>query len=182
LLQPAEIDRAYTILSFYAPDNPGQFRVRQWTDGLLVSRNVLDARNQVKTEKFDVAHAFQPGKLLSLTISSGPNGTNVYLNGRQAQVFPKFTISKSDLSGQIVMGTSAVDYQPWPGEVRGLAIYSKELTPVEVLLHYENWTARGDEPADLEGAIARYAFAEGTGHEIHNAVASGPDLEIPGTF
>jgi VanZ family protein len=182
LLQPAEIERVYTILNFYTPDNPGQFRVRQYRDGLLVSRNVLDGRNKMKTEKFDVPHAFQGGKLLLLTIASGPNGTNVYLNGRQAQVFPKFTISKSDLSGQIVMGTSAVYYEPWPGEIRGLAIYSKELTPVEVRLHYENWTARGDEPADLEGAIARYSFAEGTGHEIHNAVASGPDLEIPGSF
>jgi len=117
-----------------------------------------------------------------VTISSGPNGTVVYLNGRQAQVLPRFTISKSDLSGQIVLGTSAVDYEPWPGEIRGLAIYSRELTPVAVLAHYENWTARGGEPVDLEGAIARYTFTEGTGHEIHNAVAFGPDLEIPRSF
>jgi VanZ family protein len=182
LLQPAQIDRLYTILDFYAPDNPGQFLVRQYTDGLLVSRNFLDARNKVKTEKFDVGHAFQRGKLLLLTIASGPNGTVVYLNGRQAQVFPKFMISKSNLSGQIVMGTSAVDYEPWPGEIRGLAIYSKELTPEEVFRHYENWAARGGEPLDVEGTIARYAFTEGTGHEIHNAVASGPDLEIPRSF
>ena len=136
----------------------------------------------MKTEKLDVAHAFQRGKLLSLTIASGPNGTVVYLNGRQAQVFPKFMISKSNLSGQIVMGTSAVDYEPWPGEIRGLAIYSKELTPEEVFRHYANWAAGGGEPLDAEATIARYAFTEGTGHEIHNAVASGPDLEIPRSF
>jgi hypothetical protein len=182
LLQPAEIERVYTILDFYTPDNPGQFLVRQYRDGLLVSRNLIDGWNKVKTEKFDVDHAFQRGELLLLTIASGPNGTVVYLNGRQAQVFSRFTISKSNLAGQIVMGASAVDYEPWPGEIRGLAIYSKELTPVQVLLHYENWTARGGEPPDLEGAIARYAFAEGAGHEIHNALASGPDLEIPRSF
>ncbi len=181
LLQPAEIERTYTILSFYVADNPGQFRVRQWTDGLLVSRNVWDDRNKAK-EKFDVDHAFQPGKLLLLTMSSGPDGTGVYLNGRQVQVFPRFTISRSDVSGQIVMGTSAVDYQPWSGEIRGLAIYTKELTPAQVLLHYEGWTARSGEPQDVDGAIARYAFTEGTGHEIHNAVVSGPDLEIPRSF
>jgi VanZ family protein len=182
LLQPAQIKGVYTILDFYVPGNPGQFLVRQWTDGLLVSRNVLDAGNKVKTEKLDVAHAFQRGKLLSLTIASGPNGTVVYLNGRQAQAFPKFMISKSNLSGQIVMGTSAVDYEPWPGEIRGLAIYSKELTREEVFRHYENWAAGGGEPLDAEAMIARYAFTEGTGHEIHNAVASGPDLEIPRSF
>jgi VanZ family protein len=182
LLQPAEIRRVYTILSFYVPDNPRQFLVRQWTDGLLVSRSVLDARNKTKTEKFDVDHAFQRGELRLLTITSGPNGTTVYLNGRPARVLPRFTISKSDLSGQIVMGTSAVDYEPWSGEVRGLAIYSRELTSVDVLAHYENWSARNRKPLDLEEAIASYEFSEGTGNEIHSAVASGPSLEIPRNF
>jgi hypothetical protein len=105
------------------------------------------------------------------------------LNASQAQVFPKFTISQSDLSGQIVIGTSALEYQPWPGEVRGLAIYSKELTAAEVSRHYENWMGRrGFDPPDLDGATAHYAFAEGAGREIRNAVASGPDLEIPEYF
>jgi VanZ family protein len=182
LLQPAEVERAYTILSFYALDNPRQFRVRQWTDGLLVSQGVLDIRGKVKTKKFDVNHAFQRGRLLFLTLTSGPSGTVVYLNGRQTQVFSNFIISQSDLSGQIVLGTSAVGYQPWPGEIHGLALYSRQLTSTEVLQHYENWMARGVTPPDIDGAIAFYKFAERTGNEIHNSVASGPDLEIPGIF
>jgi hypothetical protein len=181
LLQPAEVKRAYTILNFYTPENPGQFRVRQWTDGLLVSRSVLDAQ-RAQTQKFDVDHAFQPGRLLLITMTSGPNGTIVYLNGRRARVLPKFKFTNSDLSGQIVIGTSSIDYQPWPGEIRGLAIYSEDLAPDEVFRHYENWTAGGDPAGDLVGALARYSFREGKGDEIHNAVASAPDLEIPSSF
>ena len=183
LLRPASIEGSYTILSFYTPNNPSQFLVRQWTDGLVVTHDVVNAQNNVKRTKFDVDQAFQQGKLVMLTITSGPSGTVVYLNGSQAQVFPGFTISQSELSGQIVMGTSAVEYQPWPGEVRGLAIYSKELTAGEVSRHYENWMGgRGFDPPDLDGAIAHYAFAEGAGSEIHSTVASGPDLEIPEYF
>lgn len=183
LLRPASIESSYTILSFYTPNNPSQFLVRQWTDGLVVTHDIVNAQNKVKRAKFDVDQAFQQGKLVMLTITSGPSGTVVYLNGSQAQVFPRFTISQSELSGQIVMGTSAVEYQPWPGEVRGLAIYSKELTAGKVSRHYENWLGgRGFDPPDLDGAIAHYAFAEGAGSEIHNAVASGPDLEIPEYF
>jgi VanZ family protein len=183
LLRPASTESVHTILSFYVPNNSGQFLVRQWTDGLLVSHDSVDAQNKVKTAKFDVDHAFQEGKLLLLTMTSGPNGTVVYTNGSQTQFFPRFRISQSDLAGQIIMGTSAVDYEPWSGEVRGLAIYSKELTPAEVLRHYRNWTdVRGLGPPDLDGTIARYAFTEGAGRDIHNAVASGPDLEIPKRF
>jgi glycopeptide antibiotics resistance protein len=183
LLRPASIEGSFTILGFYAPNNPSQFLVRQWTDGLLVTHDTLNVQNKMKRTKFDVDHAFQQGKLTLLTITSGPSGTVVYLSARQTQTFSRFTIWQSELSGQIVMGTSPVEYQPWPGEVSGLAVYSKELTPAEVLRHYRSWTDEsGLGPADLDGAIAHYAFTEGAGRDIRNAVASGPDLEIPKRF
>ena len=182
LLRPAGIKSVHTIMSFYVPNNPRQFLVRQWTDGLLVSHDIVDAEHKVKTAKFEVDHAFQTGKLLLLTMMSGPNGTVVYMNSARTHVFSRFTISQSDLAGQIVMGTSAVDYEPWEGEVRGLAIYSKELTSAEVLRHYKDWTDGRVDPPDLDGAVARYAFTEGAGHDIHNAVVSGSDLEIPKRF
>jgi hypothetical protein len=155
----------------------------QWTDGLLVEHDSADQQNKVKRAKFDVDHAFQQDKLLLLTVTSGPKGTTVYLNARKSQLFSMFEISQSELSGQLVMGTSAVEYQPWSGEVSGLAIYSKELSAAEVSQHYRNWViARGVDPPDLEAVIARYAFTEHAGREIHNAVALGPALEIPKFF
>lgn len=183
LLRPASIEGSYTILSFYAPNNPRQFLVRQWTDGLLVTHAMANAQSKEQKPKFDVDHAFQQGKLLLLTITSGPSGTVVYLNASQTQSFSRFTISQGELSGQIVMGTSPVDYQPWPGEIRGLAIYAKALTASEVSQHYRNWIGgHGVDPPDLDGVIARYDFSERAGREIHNAVASGPSLEIPRHF
>jgi VanZ family protein len=74
-----------------------------------------------------------------------------------------------------------VTYAPWPGELRGFAIYSKELTPADALRHYKEWTDPSG-PPDLDGAIARYAFAEAAGREVRNDVASGPHLEIPAIF
>ena len=76
------------------------------------------------------------------------------------------------------MGTSPVDYQPGVGEVSGLALYARELTAQDVLRHYENWTQTHMSP-DLEGALDYYPFSEGAGRDIHNAVASEPDLRIP---
>ena len=183
LLRPASLEGSTTILSIYTPGNPNQFLVRQWTDGLLVTRDVLNAQKSPQRTKFDVDHAFQEGKLLLLTLKFEPTGVAVYLNGRPAKVLPRFIISKNQLSGQIVLGTAPEDFQPWSGEVHGLAIYSKALTDAQVVQHYDNWLteSRADSP-DLDGAIAYYAFTEGTGRDIHNRVQSGPDLEIPKEF
>jgi hypothetical protein len=181
LLRPASSDLSTTILSFYR--DPHQFAVRQYQDSLLVTRDYLIAGKKVKRSKFDVDHIFPLGKLTLLTITSGPGGTVVYVNGRHTETFPKFTMARNDLSGQIVMGASPVENQPWPGKISGLAVFGKELTASEVARHYASWIdPRPDEAANLDGAIARYAFDERSGNEIHNAVASGPNLEIPPYF
>jgi VanZ family protein len=183
VLVPGNVETSDTILGFYALDSPAHLLVRQWTDGLLVTHDSVDAEGKIKPTKFDVDHAFQTGKLLVLTITSGPSGTAVYRNAARAQWLPKFMISRSELSGQIVLGTSPVSYRPWLGEIGGLAIYSKELTPAEVSRHYTEWTAADSVRwRDEDGAVARYAFSERTGREIHNDVASGPTLEIPASF
>jgi len=182
LLRPVAVKSLYTILSFYTPNHPGQFLVRQWTDGLLVSHDVADDKNKIKRRKIDVDHAFEVGKVLLLTIVSGPNGTVVYKNGRQAQFFRTFTISPSELSGQIVIGTSPVEYQPWVGEIRGLAIYSSGLTPARVFEHYKAWTDGPGVDLSEPESIAVYRFTERAGNKLHNVAHAGPDLEIPKYF
>jgi VanZ family protein len=183
LLRPASVDVSTTILVFSAPDSPQQLAVRQWLDSLLVTRDTVVRENKWKRTKFDVDHVFQPEKLALVTITSGPGGTIVYMNGHHAQTFSRFAISQKDLSGQIVMGTSPVDYQPWPGEISGLAIYAKELTASEVAQHYAKWIGENrTDGVDLDGAVARYVFAERAGSEIRNSVPSEPNLHIPPYF
>ena len=181
LLRPASTKSAYTILAFYTPTRPRQLLVRQWTDGLLVTHDATVENDRTRTIKFDVDHIFRRGRLVLVTISSGPNGTTVYLDGEPTESFSRFKISRSELSAEIVLGTSPVKYQPWPGELRGLGIYSKELIPSDVIRHYKEWTDPDGHP-DLDSAIARYAFAEGAGRAVRNEVISGPNLEIPVTF
>lgn len=182
LLSSDNVKSARTILAFYAPTRPRQLLVRQWTDGLLVTHDVTVEHDKTKTIKFDVDHVFRPGRIVLVTISSGPNGTTVYIDGQAEESFPRFKIARSELSGEIVLGTSPVTYNPWRGEIRGLAVYSKQLTPESAFRHYQEWTGPGEHPPDLDGAIARYAFNEAGGREVRNEVASGPNLEIPSTF
>jgi VanZ family protein len=183
LVRPATIADSGNILTFFVPENPEKFVVRQWTDGLLVVHKSVNAQGKIKSAKFDVDHAFSAGKLLLLTITSGPQGTIVYRDAKLARSFPRFAIAPSEFAGQIILGTSPVDFWPWQGEVRGLAIYSKELTPSEVLQHYNVWTAVPPIAApDLDGALARYSFGERRGRSVHSAVTGSPDLQIPTSY
>ncbi|MBZ5697594.1 MAG: VanZ family protein [Acidobacteriia bacterium] len=185
LVRPASIESVSVppILSFYVAEKQRELFVGQHKDDLMVSLTFVEAQKNLTAPELDEYHVFEQGKVLLLTITSGTNGTVVYKNGSEPQVFSGFRIMQGDLTGQIVLGTSALDFKPWSGEIRGLAIYSKELTPTEVLRDYRDWTdGRAVDFAHLEGATAIYGFAEGAGREIHSAVVSGPDLEIPKRF
>jgi VanZ family protein len=183
LVRPARTEGTYTILSIYVLNNPKQFMLRQWMDGMIVAEGILDTQGRVRTAKVDVDHAFKRGKWRLVTITSGSNGTLVYLDGIRVEAFAKFEISLSQCLGEMVVGTSAVDFEPWPGGIRGLAIYTRELTPAEVFQNTKDWNERPRSIlSGLHGAIALYAFSERAGHTVHNAVIGGPDLVVPRNF
>jgi hypothetical protein len=170
-----------TILAFYNDARPTQLVIGQDGERLLVTHDTGIQSDRTKTIQFHAEHVFRTGRLVLVTISSGPSGTAVYLDGRAADSFPLFKFSRTELSGQIVLGTSPSIYEAWAGELRGFAIYSKELTVRDALQHYREWMDPSA-PHDIDGAIARYAFAEAAGREIRDDVPSGPNLEVPAIF
>ena len=193
LLRPANFERSDVILSFYLPRNSTRLLILQWRDLLMVTHDSKDAQGQIRHTVIGARHAFQTGKLVLVTMTSGPSGTVLYLNARPAQSSDRLTISLNELAGQLILGTTPVEHRPWMGEIRGLAIYAKQLAPAEVLGHYAVWTAPDPlnhdplnhdppNPPDTGAAIARYAFSERSGREVHSAVSSGPTLEIPASF
>jgi hypothetical protein len=118
-----------------------------------------------------------------LTITSGTRGTAVYLDGVLVRTIPQFRLSSKDVSSQLVFGGSPVAYDPWAGQLRGLAIYKQELTGAQVFQHYKSWTEKG-RPAitENERSVALYVFDEHTGNVVHDQVHSGIDLQIPVQF
>jgi VanZ family protein len=79
-----------------------------------------------------------------------------------------------------VVGNSPVKNYSWAGRLRGLALYSSELTAAQVTGHYGVWANNKDSGSlTNENAIALYPFTERTGNVVHSKVASAPDLYIP---
>jgi len=177
------VNSSVTILAFYTPDNPLQFRLMQYLDGLFVRRDFRDERNHLQTAEIEIEHAFRQDQKVLFTLTVGPNGTSAYINGLLMDGFPHFGLTCQDFSGQLVVGSSPSTYNTWQGKLFGLAIYNEKLTSDQVLRHEAMWTQkRIPEGFTSDGVVALYSFGERSGKIIHNRVTTSPDLYIPEIF
>jgi VanZ family protein len=177
------LNNSGTLLVFYTPENPLQFRLMQYRDELLVRRDYRNDKNQVKTVEIELEHVFTGNEPVSFAVTSGPAGSVAYRNGVPVGTSTRMGLSCHDFSGQLVLGNSPVSDDPWQGKLYGLAIYDRELTPEEVWRDSAAGVAEeARQPDEKERVIARYGFAEGSGKIVHNTAGPAPDLYIPDVF
>lgn len=176
-LQPELARDSKTLLSFSTPENPLQFSLHQYFSYLILEREIQG--DERRTARIGLKGVFRQIRPIFVTITSGPQQTAMYVDGAVGSTFPRFRLAK-DFAGQLVIATSPVANDNWPGDLRGLAIYHRELSAAQVLRHYETWTTRGrPELLGDEGVVALYLFDEHAGNVAHNAVRQGIDLQIP---
>jgi len=172
-----------TLLAFYDPETHKRFSLHQsLTDLEVRSKRVAtnDKTSRVGAVRFYVDNLFRRGRQHFITITSRGSQTRVYVDGALAAEPAQFPLSAQDFTGELVIANSPVHDDSWQGRFRGLAIYQQELTPPQVLEHYQSWTKDG-RPAITadERNTALYLFDEGEGNTIHNRAKSGVDLNIP---
>ena len=181
-LKPSRIDPGGMILAFYWPESRvATLALRQYQTGLVVERD-FEHRFNEKAEVYvgDVLTIQQP---VLVTITSGNAGTAVYADGTVVKRVQDYAISNRDLTGQLVVGNAPSTTYSWSGQLRGLAVYNRELSPADVSQNFQDWTKGGQlNSAKSEGIVARYLFDEGKGNVVHNQVDSATDLLIPERF
>jgi hypothetical protein len=179
-LQPGSVDRSNTMLAFQMPETPLQFRIQQNNDALMLTRQVTGADHEASRKLIYINDVFRQDTPLLITVTSGAQGTAVYLNGNPTRSSTDFGLTRRDLNGGIVVGNSPVVNDSWSGVLRGIGIYNRELTADQVRHDYEEWTRSG-QPGDLgeKKAVAIYPFTERSGKVVHSQVSSAVDLQIP---
>jgi VanZ family protein len=183
-LEPREINEGGTIVSFSPPERHlTSFTLRQSLDDLAVQRKKVSEQRSGAATRIYADHVFRNRQPVFLTVSSGERGTSIYVNGTLAKMSQGFRVSNQDLRGQLVIGNSAVTTDPWSGQLKGFAIYNRELTAGQVMQHYQSWLGHGSSGVSLpDKAVALYLFNEGRGDVVHNQVESTTDLTIPDHF
>ena len=182
-LQAARVNNEGTILQFYAPNQPARFSLHQSDADLTLESGMGKRPLQSQGIRIYLDDALRHTPLLLVTVTSGPQGTSAYLNGSLRKIAPQFRLAPNDCSGRLIVGDSALQQDTWQGDVRGVAVYSTELSTSAVLRHYQAWIQSGTpQPAPNERPAALYLFDEHSGSIVHNRAGSAPDLTIPATY
>lgn len=183
-LEPRQVRSSGTILAFYRPQTQIiPFALRQSLGDLVIQRTSHELSWQAEKLKVYVDDVFTLQKPVRVTISAGRSGTTVFVDGAFVRKVPNLRLSSQDLTGRLIVGNSPITTDDWSGELKGLAIYDRELTADEVSQHFTSWTNSAQpDLAKSGGAVALYLFNEGAGDVVHNQIDSATDLLIPEHF
>ena len=182
-LQPGNIWDSGTLLSFSTSADLYRFSLRETQTDLRVQAAIADGAKGMRRSGFDVDRLFYRAGPSFITVTSGARGTAVYRDGILARRVARWRLGGNQLTGRLVLGDSPGQGDSWQGRFFGLAVYRVELSPEQVLRHYESWTQTGKpEIGKDEDNAALYLFDEHAGNVVHNRANSAVDLLIPKTY
>jgi VanZ family protein len=167
------------MFAFYVRENPEQFVV--WQNGLDVAvTHATRQREENNRHPLVAGEVIAQDKRSLVTVTAGPRETTLYVNGQAQSSSQAFGLSRKNLTGEFVIGTSPVESEPWCGVLRGIAIYKNELTAQEVAGHYQAWLLnRLGDTIDKQSIIALYLFRERSGSLVRDEIQPGVNLYIP---
>jgi hypothetical protein len=147
----------------------------------VVAMNTDDYAYQEKSNRISVDVAASVPTTRFVTITSGQEGTRIFLDGKLAATRKDLKLKiPAGRKTRLLVGNSAYGRHPWRGDIYGLAIYRHPLTPREIALHFNRWSkdrsfsfARDDNPFVL------YLFDEMRGTSVLDHSGGNRDLKIP---
>jgi VanZ like family len=171
-----------TILAFGDDDDlKVPLALRQIGENLAIERYAVDAQGNVTRPWLTIERVFDDGPVF-LTVTSGNDGTRVYVDGVLAKEASGFGLKKTDFAGRLILGTSTI-HDSWTGQILGMATYSEELGVETIARHFHSWvSARRPTLAAGESADVLYLFDERAGNIVHNERDADTNLIIPAHY
>ena len=169
------------ILVFHDGRDRNQLLVGQYRSSLIVM-NGDDYSNRRKTKRIAVNQVFQSSKDILLSITTGEEGTNAYIDGllikRKRDL--KFEIPRVGETSRLILVNSVYGNNFWRGDIFGLGFYGYELTPEQVELHFDKWSKeRKFSFAEQGNPFLLYSFDEKNGVRALDHGNGNHHLKIP---
>lgn len=186
VVRPDRIDdnRFKFIMVFHAGDDSSQLLVGQWRSSIIVM-NGDDYDGSRRIKKLGVKNALTVDQARLVTITSGKEGTRMYLDGQVAAAAKDLVLRMPvEREGAVlVVGNSLYGRHFWSGGIYGLAVYETALSATEVKSHFGKWSGeRRFSFARQRSPRALYLFDEKKGRRARDRAGGAHDLEIPQRF
>jgi hypothetical protein len=187
MIHPTEESPNYidSILSIYDGEGSEITFLGQWKKHLIIQSRIKRPVGNILYREIGVDDALGKDQDYLLSITSGTEGTTIYINGQLAQTYPHHRLLSNMTSKKIgfILGNSPVGKNSWEGRIMGLAIYNRTFTAEQIVKHYQsylenNFTMRPEK----EGCIGLYLFNEKQGAAIRDYSNLNNHLTIPVLF
>jgi len=136
-LQPTTESSSHMGHIFSILDEQGSetFFVGQWRFHLILGKGI---HGKATYREMGTRDVLKKGEKRFVTITSGADGTNIYVDGILLKSSPRFHLFSMNEkpSGKILLGNSPTGSEYWTGNLLSLAIYDRVLTGEEVSHHF----------------------------------------------
>jgi hypothetical protein len=186
-IRPEHDNSQYIASIFTLLDRRGEATVLcgQWKSHLIIRSFNDDKKGRARYYEWGLDNSLQRNEVRLLTISSGPQGTDLYLDGVRKHFYSR-NLLLTDLRRypcNLILGNSPTGESYWTGSFLGMAIYDRTLNNGEVLDHFHGWQNRGQPFTSAENQpIALYLFDEHVGRQIRNHSGDRQYLLMPAIF
>jgi VanZ family protein len=171
------------ILSIYHSRDEKPFAIEIWRRGLGLEGVVQDQHGHRSPQHIGVGPIFAAGVRRFITVTTGADGTAIYVDGLLEVRNPTLRIARETATGILLLGQTARGGQDWNGDILGLAVYPGVLSANEIASHYGAWTVgRLHELHDRNPDAIIYPFNERRGTLVHCLGSARNDLVIPPRF
>lgn len=168
------------ILALHSGKDSHQLLMGQYLSWIILM-NGDDYAHKRRTKRIAVNTASPSPTARFVTITTGKEGTQVYLNGQRVRTKKDLTLKIPNGSkARLMIGNSTNGRNSWQGDVYGLAFYGYTLTAQDAARHFNRWFqdqnfafAKKDKPSVL------YFFDEKEGLRALDHSGGNHHLEIP---
>ncbi len=168
-----------TLHSADSADCPEVRLTRSWSDLKLQTRQEKSYFQVLKRNVF-VDEVFQPRRRVFITVTSGLQGTRVFVNGERLRSVETLRVFDCEYPARLILGDAPGQSDGWSGEILGLATYRRELATDQVQRHFHSWTQSGQpalDPSDANQTL--FLLREAGGTVAHDEGPASMTLEMP---
>ena len=174
-------ERFQILMMLHGGRDDEQLLIGQWRSSLVVMHgNDYSGRRGLK--RLVVRDALPTGTERLVTVISGVGGTRIFVDGRPVARTAKLTLKIPNRRSPVtlVVGNSVYARHSWNGDVFGLAIYTRVLTPRAISKHFDQWKMTRDFSLTVSANPAMlYLFDDVPGQKAFNRMGDTRYLIIP---